>query len=133
MRASRQPSRQPTGQGLLWDLLTFDRLLTGPVMHLIYWCGLGVVALIGFGIIGAAVGVAIRGGGWEGPILAVPMLVGGLLAIAALGLLWRGACEFFLAVFQIADDLQALRRAAESEGRTPPAPGRRAAPPADAH
>ena len=130
MRGPKQPSRQPSGQGILWDLLTFDRLLTGPVMHLIYWCGLGVVALIGFGIIGAAVGVAIRGGGWEGPILAIPMLVGGLLAIAALGLIWRGACEFFLAVFQIADDLQALRRAAEAENKPAPAP-RKAAPPAD--
>ena len=26
-----------------------------------------------------------------------------------LGLLWGGACEFFVAVFQIADDLRALR------------------------
>jgi hypothetical protein len=122
MRASRPTPRQSTGQSILWDLLTFDRLLTGPVMHLIYWCGLGVVALVGFGIVGAAIGVAIRGGGWEGPVLAIPMLVGGLLAIAALGLLWRGACEFFLAVFQIADDLQALRRAAEAEGKTPRRP-----------
>ena len=30
---------------LLWDLLTFDRLVTGPVIHFIYWAGLGVVAL----------------------------------------------------------------------------------------
>jgi hypothetical protein len=119
MRASRQQPRRSTNHSILWDLLTFDRLLTGPVMHLIYWCGLGGVALIGFGVIGAAVGVAIRGGGWEGPLLAIPLLVGGLLAIAVLGLLWRGACEFFLAVFQIADDLQALRRAMETEGKAP--------------
>lgn len=122
MRASKPTPRQSTGQTILWDLLTFDRLLTGPVMHLIYWCGLGAVALVGFGVVGAAIGVAIRGGGWEGPVLAIPMLVGGLLAIAVLGLLWRGACEFFLAVFQIAEDLRALRRAAEAEGKTPPRP-----------
>ena len=45
---------------LLWDLLTFDRLVTGPVIHLIYWAGLGVISLVAFSSVGAAVGVALR-------------------------------------------------------------------------
>jgi hypothetical protein len=45
---------------LLWDLLTFDRLVTGPVIHFIYWAGLGVVALFGFSVVGAAVGLALN-------------------------------------------------------------------------
>ena len=117
MRASKQPARAdaPTGHSLIWDLLTFERLMTGPVLHLIYWCGLGLVALGGFTVVGAAIGVAIRGGTWEGMLLAIPLLVSGLLVVAALILLWRGMCEFFLAVFQIADDLRALRAAAEAD------------------
>jgi hypothetical protein len=125
MRASKSPARD-TGRNLFWDLLTFERLMTGPVLHLIYWAGLGLVVLFGFTIVGAAVGVAIRGGSWEGMLLALPVLVAGLLVLTALVLLWRGACEFFLAIFQIAEDLHVLRLAAESEAAQPP---RRPMPP----
>jgi hypothetical protein len=103
----------PARQGLLWDLLTFDRLMTGPMIHLIYWCGLGMVCLFGFTVVGAAAGVAIRDGSLQGVLLAIPVIVGGLLVIAALILLWRGACEFYMAVFRIADDLSALRIVAD--------------------
>jgi hypothetical protein len=113
MRASTQTVRSSGRSNLFWDLLTFDRLMTGPVIHLIYWCGLGLIALGGFGVVGAALGVAIRGGGWEGLLLAVPLVVAGLLTIGATVLLWRGACEFYMAVFRIADDLSVLRDVAE--------------------
>jgi hypothetical protein len=33
----------------------------------------------------------------------------GALVVLALALLWRAACEFFVAVFRISDDLHALR------------------------
>ena len=116
MRATKSTPR-PAGSrnSLFWDMLTFDRLMTGPVIHLIYWCGLGLVALGGFGVVGAALGVAIRGGGWEGLLLAIPIVVAGLLTIGALVLLWRGACEFYMAVFCIADDLRVLREVAERD------------------
>lgn len=117
MRASNPaaPARtDATGRSnVLWDLLTFDRLITGPVIHLIYWCGLGLIALFGFGVVGATIGVAIRGGSWEGSLLAIPVLVAGLLVVGACALLWRGMCEFYMAVFRIADDLRVLRVAAE--------------------
>lgn len=115
-----KPSTRDIGRSLLWDLLTFERLMTGPVLHLIYWAGLGLVALFGFTVVGMTVGVAIRGGGIEGPLLAVPILVAGLLVLTALVLLWRGLCEFFLAIFQIAEDLHALRLAAESDATRAP-------------
>jgi hypothetical protein len=57
--------------------------------------------------------VAIRGGSWEGTLLAIPVLVAGLLVVGALALLWRGLCEFYMAVFRIADDLRVMRIAAE--------------------
>lgn len=103
------------GQELLWDLLTFERLVTGPVIHLIYWSGIGVIFLIGFGFVGAAVGLALKEPGITSILLALPLLVAGLLVSAVLTLLWRGFCEFYVAIFRISDDLRALRRAAESE------------------
>jgi hypothetical protein len=113
--AFKRPAPIAPGQGrvLIWDLLTFERLMTGPITHLIYWAGLGLIVLLGFGVVGASIGAAIRDGTIEGAMLAAPMLVGGLLVTAALLLLWRGMCEFYLAVFRIADDLRALRLASE--------------------
>jgi hypothetical protein len=111
--------RSPDGASF-WDILTFDRLLTGPVIHLIYWAGLGVIALFGFFVLGASVGLALREENWLGLLLAVPIAVAGLLVVAALVLLWRGICEFYVAVFRISDDLRALRRSDEAL-RKPPA------------
>jgi hypothetical protein len=111
--------RAPIGAAI-WDILTFDRLLTGPVIHLMYWAGLGVIALLGFFVLGASIGMALREESWLGLLLAVPIAVAGLLVIAALALLWRGVCEFYVAVFRISDDLRALRRADEALHSKPP-------------
>ena len=94
---------------IFWDLLTFERLLTGPVVHIIYWCGLGIISLIGFGAVGLAVGLSIRSEGLE-RLIALPALVVGALVVLGLALLWRAMCEFFVAVFRISDDLHALRQ-----------------------
>lgn len=105
----------------LWDMLTFERLLTGPVTHLIYWAGLALIALVAFTVIGASVGLAIRSGALEGVLLAFPALVIGLLVAGACALIWRGMCEFYVAVFRIAEDLRALRLE-NSGGEIPPPP-----------
>lgn len=94
---------------LFWDLLTFDRLLTGPVIHLIYWAGLALIVLGGFSVIGAAVGVALKEEGLIRFLLAIPVLVAGFLTLAAGALLWRSFCEFYVAIFRIAEDLRAMR------------------------
>ena len=100
---------------LLWDLLTFDRLITGPVIHLIYWAGLGVISLVAFSSVGAAVGVALRETSILGKLLALPVAVAGLLVAGALVLLWRAFCEFYVAIFRISDDLRALRQQNDAE------------------
>jgi hypothetical protein len=46
----------------------------------------------------------------------------GLLLTAALGMIWRGMCEFYVAVFQIAEDLRALRIARDSAVPRAPQP-----------
>lgn len=112
--ASRAKSRK-AGSGLIWDLLTFERLMTGPVVHLIYWAGLGVIILGAFGAIGAAVGVALNDDNLIGKLLALPVTIAGLLVCVALALLWRSFCELYVAVFRIADDLRALRHASDAD------------------
>jgi hypothetical protein len=112
----------PTGsaqgrRGLVTELLTFDRLMTGPVVHLIYWCGLCLILLIGFGAVGASIGLALRGGSIEVALAAIPAIVVALLIIGVLSLIWRGACEFYLAVFRIAEDLRTLRIVTQREAQ----------------
>lgn len=116
---SRRPSfegfRQTSPSALLWDLLTFDRLLTGPVIHLIYWAGLAILVMGGFSVVGAAVGVALREPDLMGWALAIPTLVIGFLALAAAGLVWRSFCELYVAAFRIADDLSVMRAYVEQD------------------
>ena len=117
MPASRTRFSKHTGQSpvraFLWDLLTFDKMMTRPVTHLIYWAGLGLISLIGFSIMGGAIGLGIRDGSIAGIALAFATLIAGALVMVALILIWRGVSEFYLAVFRIAEDLRAIRIAAE--------------------
>ena len=115
----RRALTKPRGRGgaLIWDLLTFEKLMTNEVIHLIYWAGLGLIAVAVFGSIGAAVGVAIRDPFPLGILMAVPVAVIGLLVMAALLLIWRAMCEFYVAVFRISEDLRALREADKEAAR----------------
>lgn len=105
---------------LFLDLLTFDRLMTRPVIHIIYWAGLALITLAMFGVVGGAAGIAIREETPWGFFLALPFLVGGSLFILAALLLWRSFCEFYVAIFRIAEDLRFLRvtteQAAQARG-----------------
>ena len=110
----RTGARTSARGGRLWDMLTFDRLITGPVIHLVYWSGLGVIVVGAFSVVGASIGVAWREGSWAALLLALPVLVVGLLVVAAMALIWRAFCEFFVAVIRIGDDLAALRRSRDA-------------------
>lgn len=122
MRPPAYKTRNGPGGTVFWDLLTFERLMTNQVIHLIYWAGLGVIALVAFGMIGAAVGVALREESWLGVMLAVPVLVAGLLVVAAMVLLWRSFCELYVALFRLSDDLHAIRQATEADQARNPRP-----------
>ena len=73
-----RPLNRPQGPGaaLIWDMLTFERLMTNTVVHLIYWAGLAIIAVGVFGFIGAAVGVALRDPFPWGLLMAIPVVVG---------------------------------------------------------
>ncbi len=125
---ARATQKRKASSGGIGSFLTFDRMVAGQVILLIYWAGLGIIALIGFSVVGAGVGLAMREDGLSGWLLGGPLLVAGVLVVVALTLLWRAVCEFYIAIFRISDDLRALRRnddalfAARSEQRTPPPP-----------
>jgi hypothetical protein len=89
-------------------------MLAGEIIMLVYWAGLGIIALLGFSMVGAGVGLALREDGLYGWLLGVPVMVGGLLLVTALTLLWRATCEFYIAIFRISEDLRALRRTDEA-------------------
>lgn len=112
----RRPLQRPQGTSgqFLWDLLTFERLITGTLTHLVYWAGLGIIGIMAFGVLGASVGVAIREGGW-GILLAVGVLGVGMLGVFIAVLLWRAFCEFYVAIFKISEDLHVLRQDVEAE------------------
>ena len=100
------------------SILTFEHMITGPVIHLVYWAGLGVIVVAAAGVVGASFGVGLRAiseRSWETLLVIVPGLVGGLLIVLAGGLIWRAFCEFYVVIFRIGDDLAALRRVAEEE------------------
>jgi len=120
MGPARPVAARAPRHGWLWGLLTFERMITGPVIHLIYWAGLGVIVVAAFGVVGASVGIAIREKSLETVLLAIPAAVAGLLIVLAGGLIWRGFCEFYVVIFRIGDDLAALRRVAEQEAAAPP-------------
>jgi hypothetical protein len=112
--------------GWLWNILTFERMITGPVIHLVYWAGLGVIVIAAFGVVGASGAIAVRAileRSFETLLLVIPGFVGGILLVLAGGLVWRAFCEFYVVIFRIGDDLSALRRAAEEEQRQPPPSG----------
>ena len=114
----RRPPQRPQGPGgqFLWDLLTFERLITGPLIHLVYWAGLGIIGIMAFGVLGATVGVAIREGNiFLGILLALGVLGIGLLGVGAAALLWRAFCEFYVTIFKISEDLHVLRQDVEAE------------------
>ena len=89
--------------------------MTNQVIHLIYWSGLGVIALIGFGFVGTAVGLALREQLLMGILLAVGVLIAGLLVVSILILFWRSFCELYVGLFRLSDDLHAIREATETE------------------
>jgi hypothetical protein len=107
-------------QGRLWNMLTLEQLLTGKVIHLVYWVGQGLVMMVGFSFVGSAFGLALRGGEWDAWLLAFGVLVAGIAIMCVLALLWRAFCEFYIVVFRISEDLHALRLTAQAEARVSP-------------
>jgi hypothetical protein len=98
------------------SLLTLERPITGPLIHLIYWSGLGLLAIGGMGAVGATVGIALSEGSILGVLLSLVTLAVGLAVLLVFALIWRAVCEFFVAIFQISQDLHLIRLRQERDG-----------------
>jgi len=124
-RIIRQAFGTSRPKDVFLNLLTFDRMVTRPVVHIVYWIGLGLLVIGAFAVAGVSVGEGIKAGSLWGWMLSVPLLIVGWLGILIGVLLWRSGCEFYLAVLSIAEDLRYLRQFQEklpSEAAPAPAP-----------
>ena len=108
-RIIRQAFGNTRPRDVFFNLLTFDRMVTRPIVHIVYWIGLGLLVIAAFAVAGTAIGEAIKEGpqGW---LLAIGFLIAGWLMILIGVLLWRSMCEFYMAVLSIAEDLRYLRQ-----------------------
>lgn len=109
-RIIRQAFGSSRPKDVFLNLLTFDRMVTRPVVHIVYWIGLGLLVIAACAIAGTAAGEGIKEGSLWGWLLAAPILIVGWLLILIGVLLWRSLCEFYLAVLSIAEDLRYLRQ-----------------------
>ncbi len=109
-RIIRQAFGSSRPKDVFLNLLTFDRMVTRPVVHIVYWIGLGLLVIGAFAIAGVSIGEGIKAGSLWGWMLTVPLLIVGWLMILIGVLLWRSMCEFYMAVLSIAEDLRYLRQ-----------------------
>ncbi len=91
-------------------LLTFDRLTARPIVHIVYWLGLGLLFIAAMGFLGVAVGSVIKDPSMWGMLLSFGVLIVSWLMVLIGLMLWRAFCEFYMAVLSIADDLRVLRQ-----------------------
>lgn len=109
-RIIRQAFGTTRPKDIYLNLMTFDRMVMRPIVHIVYWVGLGLLVIAAMAVAGTAVGEAIKEGMPWGFVLALPLLIVGWLMILIAALLWRSFCEFYMAVMNIADDLRYLRQ-----------------------
>jgi hypothetical protein len=119
MKSPRFTARSGRFEQALWRVLTLEQLMTTSIAHLAYWIGLGLILLVGFAVIGGAVGAALREGAIIGWVLAIPAFVVCLLVVTALGILWRSFCELYVVLIRAGEDLNVMRRVAEAKGMVP--------------
>lgn len=96
------PPPVPT-QGLVARLLTFDTMIGGGLIKIIYFIGLAFIGLaVLIGLIGALGSMAYSPVGILGVLLVV---VGGVFGV----LFWRFSCELWILLFRIYDVLVDIR------------------------
>ncbi len=123
-RVIRQVFGTTRPRDIWFDLLTFDRLITKPVVHIVYWFGLSLLSIFGLGWTGIMIGTGIKDASVMGWLLSFGLTVIGWLGVMLAILVWRSFCEFYTAVMNIADDLRHLRQYQEKTDalRAPVAP-----------
>jgi Domain of unknown function (DUF4282) len=86
------------------QFLSFDKLMGQSLVKIVYFLGIICIALgVLFGVLGAFGMMAIDFGSGLGMLIGAPLA--GIIGICFL----RFACELYIAIFRIADDISAIR------------------------
>jgi hypothetical protein len=86
------------------QFLNFDKLMGQGLVKIVYYLGLIAIALgVLFGILGGLGAMGYNAATGLGMV--VGALLGGVIAVCFL----RFACELYIAIFRISDDLSAIR------------------------
>lgn len=91
------------------QFLNFDKLMGQGLVKIVYYVGLVLIALgVLFGVLGGLGALALDFGLGLGTVLG--SLIGGVVGVCIL----RFACELYIAIFKISDDLSAIRASGSS-------------------
>jgi hypothetical protein len=86
------------------QFLSFDKLMGSSLVKIVYFLGIFGIALgLLFGVLGAFAAMTVNFMAGLGTLIAVP--IGCIIAVCFL----RFACELYIAIFRIADDISAIR------------------------
>ena len=86
------------------QFLNFNKLMGQGLVKIVYYLGLVLIVLgVLFGVLGGLGALAIDFGLGLGTVLG--SLIGGIVGICFL----RFACELYIAIFKMSDDLSAIR------------------------
>ena len=86
------------------QFLNFDKLMGQGLVKIVYYLGLVLIVLgVLFGVLGGLGALTLDFGLGLGTLLGA--LIGGVVAVCFL----RFACELYIAIFKISEDLSAIR------------------------
>lgn len=93
------------------DFLTFDRLIAGEIVRILYWLGLVIIVLFVFGSVAGSIDMMGRNA-WLGLAQLVFALGGGALML----IFWRVVCEMYLVFVSMNERLKEI--SAKTTGAT---------------
>ena len=86
------------------DFLNFDKMIAGSIVKFLYWLGIVIILLFGFGTIAGSINTMGYNAG-----LGLLQLFVGLVGIAFGIILWRVVCEIYLTFVAMNDKLGQIR------------------------
>ena len=95
-------------EGILGRLLSFDKMIAGAVVKILYYIGLVAILVLGVWRFFAS----LFGGDFGTALMALIGIPIGILIL-------RVICEIYIVIFRISDNLAALRKMKEDESSPP--------------
>ncbi|MEX0838107.1 MAG: DUF4282 domain-containing protein [Parvibaculum sp.] len=86
------------------DFLTFDKMIAGSIVKFLYWLGIVIILLFGFGSVTGSINTMGFNAG-----LGLLQLIVGLVGVAFGLILWRVVCEIYLVFVSMNERLAQIR------------------------